>query len=147
MINIVSLHGRECFRDEILLAAEHELHAMPAPSSCSEKCIFGPFNTHDIECPNYIAVQESAPTEYPKGQPPVVNPSMELSSSAPPSREESRAARLLRLKIPFFVVKASEPYARQVVELIKAHEGDQWTADDQAYADSVLPKNDGWILK
>jgi hypothetical protein len=52
---------------------------------------------------------------------------------------ESRAAKLERRGVPFFVVKASEPYARQVVALIKAHEGDAWTAEDEAWAESVLP--------
>lgn len=59
----------------------------------------------------------------------------------PPMAEqaEPRAMKLLRKGVPFFVVKASEPYARQVVQLIKADQGDKWTADDETYAESVLP--------
>jgi hypothetical protein len=49
-----------------------------------------------------------------------------------------RAEKLLRAGVPFFVVKASEPYARQVVALIKANEGTNWTAECEAWAESVL---------
>lgn len=51
---------------------------------------------------------------------------------------DCRAGRLLLRGEPFFVVRASEPYARQVVELIKAHEGDKWTAEDERWATAAL---------
>jgi hypothetical protein len=65
-------------------------------------------------------------------------PLMPRAASAEPVRE-TRAQKLERQGKPFFVVKASEPYARQVVELIKAHEGERWTAEDEAWAEAVLP--------
>lgn len=49
-----------------------------------------------------------------------------------------RAGRLLVRDEPFFVVKASEPYARQVVELIKQHEGEHWTEEDEQWAQEAL---------
>ncbi len=52
---------------------------------------------------------------------------------------DCRAGRLLVDDKPFFVVKASEPYARKVVELIKQHEGEKWTKQDEEYAERVLP--------
>lgn len=51
---------------------------------------------------------------------------------------ECRAGRLLLAGIPFFVVKASEPYAPQVVALIKQHEGDNWTEEDEQWAKNAL---------
>jgi len=49
-----------------------------------------------------------------------------------------RVAKLLRKGEPFFVVKASEPYAGQVVELIREHEGVKWTDEDQEWASAAL---------
>lgn len=51
---------------------------------------------------------------------------------------DCRAGRLLVRGEPFFVVKASEPYARQVVELIKQHEGECWTEEDEQWAGQAL---------
>lgn len=45
-----------------------------------------------------------------------------------------RAFKLMERGTPFFVVKASEPYARQVVNLIKEHEGWKWTDEDELWA-------------
>ena len=49
-----------------------------------------------------------------------------------------RAGRLLENGTPFFVVKASEPYAPQVVELIKRHERANWSESDDAWAKAAL---------
>lgn len=49
-----------------------------------------------------------------------------------------RAIKLLLKGVPFFVVKASEPYAKQVVELIKQHEGEKWTAEDETWANKAM---------
>lgn len=54
---------------------------------------------------------------------------------------ECRAGRLLLKGVPFFVVKASEPYAAQVVALIKGNEGEKWTAEDEAWAQAALAKS------
>ncbi len=51
---------------------------------------------------------------------------------------DSRAGRLLLNGSPFFVVKASEPYARQVVDLIRQHEGLNWYSEDEAWALAAL---------
>jgi hypothetical protein len=59
-----------------------------------------------------------------------------------------RAGRLLLWGKPFFVVTTTEPYARQVMELIKAHQGEKWTAEDEKWAQDALDgawkKGRGW---
>ena len=59
---------------------------------------------------------------------------------------DCRAGRLLERGVPFFVVKASEPYARAVVNLIKEHEGTAWTNEDQQWADAALGEQAGQPL-
>ena len=51
---------------------------------------------------------------------------------------DCRAGRLLLRRKPCFVVKASEPYARQVVDLIKADQGGKWTEEDERWATAAL---------
>jgi len=49
-----------------------------------------------------------------------------------------RAVKLLNKGTPFFVVKADEPYANLVVDLIKKAEGSNWTSSDQDWADKAM---------
>lgn len=56
-----------------------------------------------------------------------------------------RAGRLLQRDEPFFVVRADEPYAAQVVALIKAHEGEKWTTKDEEWAQKALKYRRGEV--
>lgn len=66
----------------------------------------------------------------------------ELSKENKLMREalDSRAGKILLKGEPFFVVKASEPYAKEVVALIKEHEGINWTDADEDWANKAIRK-------
>jgi hypothetical protein len=81
---------------------------------------------------NLVRADQGLPADgYPKG-------AIAIAQIEHWERAHPRAVKLLRKDVPFFVVKASEPYAWDLVRLFRAHEGDAWTAECQQWAEEAI---------